>query len=73
MNGMTGASPWQLLLGRAPRTMLDLLHPDSLQRVRVKQQYDYIRLDSSAKTRDFAVGKAFFFETTFVATAGRLV
>jgi len=64
-HGTTGASPSQLLLGRAPRTKLDLLHPDMEVRVRGRQESDKLRYDSSAKLREFNVGDPVFSRNYF--------
>ena len=48
----TGLSPAELLMGRRLHTRLDLIHPDSKQRVVDKQE----KQKSHARTREFNVG-----------------
>ena len=54
----TGTSPAELLLGRRPRTRLDLLRPNTAERVEEKQQQQKAQHDRKAKSRTFRVGDA---------------
>ena len=54
--GTTGVSPAELLLGRRPRTVLDLVKPHTAERVEHKQQQQKARHDASARERTFKVG-----------------
>ena len=56
----TGVSPAELLLGRRPRTRLDLLKPNTAERVEGKQFEQKARHDATAKARVFSVGQAVF-------------
>ena len=47
----TGVSPSELLLGRKPRTHLDLLHPDLTKRVEERQIAQKLAHDGSSKER----------------------
>ena len=58
--GTTGISPAELLLGRRPRTRLDLLHPNTTGRVEMKQWEQKERHDAKAKSRVFCVGDPVF-------------
>ena len=58
----TGVSPSELLLGRRPRTRLDLLKPHTADRVENQQKAQH---DTKAKSRIFSVG-----ETVFVKNYG---
>lgn len=49
------ASMSQLIIGRVPRTKLDLMQPKIVQRLRVWQDSDKTRFDFNADTLDFAV------------------
>ena len=49
----TGVTPAELLLGRIPRSHLDLLKPDVSQRVKDKQRLQKQNHDVHAKTRSF--------------------
>ena len=51
----TGVSPAELLLGRRPRTLLDLLKPHTAERVEAKQLQQKKTHDVQAKTRVFCV------------------
>ena len=61
----TGVAPAQLLLGRVPRTHLDLLKPSTDSRVRAKQELQKSAHDKKAKQRTFDVA-----DTVFVRKAG---
>ena len=52
----TGISPAELLLGRQPRTRLDLLKPNTAERVEWKQQQQKISHDHTSGHRTFASG-----------------
>ena len=52
----TGCAPAELLLGRRPRTRLDLLKPHTAERVEQKQEQQKAYRDKKAKVRVFAVG-----------------
>ena len=52
----TGVSPSELLLGRKPRTHLDLLHPDLTKRVEERQIAQKVAHDGSRKERLFQRG-----------------
>ena len=54
----TGISPAELLLGRRPRTRLDLLHPNTTGRVEEKQEAQKRHHDSKARARTFQKGEA---------------
>ena len=56
----TGTSPAELLLGRRPRTRLDLLRPNTAERIEEKQQRQKAQHDRKAKSRTFRVGDAVF-------------
>ena len=52
----TGRSPAELLLGRQPRSRLDLLHPDVSGRVQESQARQQRAHDSHSRARAFKVG-----------------
>ena len=52
----TGISPAEMLLGRRPRTRLDLLRPDINSRVQLRQQSQKWHHDQKARERKFQVG-----------------
>ena len=56
----TGVSPAELLMGRRLRTRLDLLKPNTADRVESKQFQQKAKHDSTAKARVFHVGQAVF-------------
>lgn len=56
----TGLAPAELLLGRRLRTCLDLLKPNTADRVEQKQMQQKARHDSCARTRSFQVGHTVF-------------
>ena len=56
----TGNSPAEMLLGRRPRTRLDLLKPNTAERVERRQQEQKIRHDKRARSRSFSVGDRVF-------------
>ena len=47
----TGLAPAELLLGRRPRTRLDLLKPHTAERVEHKQQEQIAQHDSRGRSR----------------------
>ncbi len=51
-----GVTPAELLLGRQPRTRLDLLKPNTANRVEFKQQQQKKSHDSHSRVRVFTVG-----------------
>ena len=63
----TGVTPAELLIGRKPRTHLDLLHPDLSKRVEEKQSSQKQRHDSRrTREREFKLGDsvyAMYFQT----------
>ena len=56
----TGVSPYELLLGRRPRTRLDLLRPNTAERVEQKQHQQKVRHDTNTRVRTFEVGSTVF-------------
>ena len=58
--GTTGVSPAELLLGRRPRTRLDLVRPNTAGRVEDKQLQQKKQHDSKAKARTFQQGQTVF-------------
>ena len=56
--GTTGSSPAELLMGRIPRTRLDLLFPNPAARVEEKQSEQKSRHDTTARNRSFTDGEA---------------
>ena len=56
----TGVTPAELLLGKRPRTRLDLLKPHMAERVESKQQEQKAKHDSTARSRAFQTGDAVF-------------
>ena len=56
----TGISPAELLFGRRPRSRLDLLKPNTADRVEHKQQKQKEQHDVKARNRCFAVGDDVF-------------
>ena len=56
----TGIAPAELLLGRLPRSILDLLRPDLDRKVKQKQESQKTHHDRVAKHRDFEVGDPVF-------------
>ena len=56
----TGVAPAELLMGRWPRSVLDLLKPDVADRVKNKQEAQKTYHDRTAKYREFRVGDAVF-------------
>ena len=56
----TGQSPAQLLLGRRPRSHLDLLHPDLTSRVEHKQKLQKQRYDQHTTVRQFVPDDAVY-------------
>lgn len=56
----TGVAPPQLLLGRIPRSQLDLLKPELSDKVRVKQESQKNYHDQHSKPRSFEVDDPVF-------------
>ena len=56
----TGQAPAELLLGRRPRTRLDLLKPNMAERVEHKQQQQKERHDARSTSRTFRIGDSIF-------------
>ena len=52
----TGVSPSELLLGRRPRSKLDLMKPHTAERVERKQSQQKAKHDATAKPRKFHIG-----------------
>jgi len=52
----TGATPAELLLNRRPRTRLDLLRPNTADRIERKQSKQKELHDTHSKERQFVVG-----------------
>ena len=69
--GTTGLAPTELLLGRRPRTRLDLLKPHTAERVEGRQLAQKTRHDRRSTTRSFQLGDAIFLKN-FTAGAGWL-
>ena len=56
--GNTGSSPAEFLIGRIPRTRLDLIFPNPTERVEEKQSQQKSRHDTTAHNRPFTNGEA---------------
>ena len=56
----TGNSPAELLMGRRPRSLLDVVRPDLSKTVRQHQESQKRQHDRHAKTRQFGMGDAVF-------------
>ena len=56
----TGQTPAELLLGRQQRTCLDLLKPNTAERVEHKQQQQKKRHDGQRASRNFQIGQSIF-------------
>ena len=56
----TGLTPAELLLGRRPRTCLDLLKPNTAERVEHKQEQQKARHDLGGKPRTVRIGDSIF-------------
>ena len=56
----TGVSPAELLLGRRPRTRLDLVKPHTAERVEDKQNQQKAQHDQRARSREFKIGDPVF-------------
>ena len=65
----TGLTPSEMLLGRRPRTRLDLLKPNTAERVEQRQQEQKERHDSRSKSRIFRRGDLVFFKNSGVGSA----
>ena len=51
----TGITPAELLLGRRPRSILDLVQPDLAKHVRLQQEHQKRNRDRHSKPRTFSV------------------
>ena len=72
----TGVSPSELLLGRRPRTVLDLLKPHTADRVEAKQQKQKQHHDLRAKDRKFKIGGKIYYYNLGVGNkqlSGRII
>ena len=56
----TGVSPAELLLGRIPRSQLDLLKPELSTKVQLKQEAQKKNHDTHTKHREFQIGDQVF-------------
>lgn len=56
----TGNSPAELLFGRRPRSILDLVRPNLAQHVQTRQQQQKLHRDRNAKSRVFSVDDPVF-------------
>ena len=56
----TGNSPAELLMGRRPRSLLDVVRPDLSKTVRQHQESQKRQHDRHAKTRQFSMGDTVF-------------
>lgn len=56
----TGISPAQLLMGRQPRSRLDLVRPDLDGKVRHRQEQQKVNRDKHSKPRSFSVADSVF-------------
>ena len=56
----TGVSPSELLLGRRPRSRLDLLKPNTADRVETRQLQQKVQHDTRAKARTFKANDTVF-------------
>ena len=65
-----GISPADLLFGRRPRSSLDLLKPNTADRVEHKQQKEKEQHDAKARNRCFAVGDDVFVRNIRQENAG---
>ena len=57
----TGTSPSELLLGRRPRTVLDLLKPHTAENIEARQEKQKQRFDQRAKDRVFKIGDKIYY------------
>ena len=62
----TGSSPVELLLGRRPRTRLDLLRPNTAERVERKQEEQKAKHDKKARVQTFRINDDVFIKN-FIA------
>ena len=56
-HGTTGVTPAELLLGRRPRSRLNLLHPDISERVRQRQLNQKVGHDGHSRQRELSAGQ----------------
>ncbi len=69
---ITGISPAQLLLGRTPRSRLNLLYPHVSAHVQQRQEKQKQQHDIHAKSREFQVGEGGVCQTVSVQSEGDL-
>ena len=55
-----GITPAELLLGRRPRSVLDLVRPDLLKKIRSQQEHQKHNRDRHTKSRVFSVGDSVY-------------
>ena len=60
--GITGRAPSEMLLGRRPRTRLDLVKPHTAKRVEKKQRQQKSKHDATASVRTFQMGDHVWFK-----------
>ena len=60
--GTTGRTPSKILLGRRPRTKLDLVKPHTAERVEKKQRQQKSKHDSTARAQTFQMGDHVWFK-----------
>ena len=70
---MTGISPAELLLGRCPRSRLDLLKPHTAESVERNQLRQKEQHDSKSRERKLNVEILCLLRTTILVTNGYLV
>ena len=56
----TGITPAELLLGRRPRSVLDLVRPDLSKKIRSQQEHQKHNRDRHTKSRVFSVGDSVY-------------
>ena len=66
----TGVPPAELLLGRIPRSILDLLKPDLADKVKHKQDSQKTAHDRGAQYREFRVGDSVFVRVFLIIRIG---
>ena len=60
--GATGRAPSEMLLGRRPRTRLDLVKPHTAEHVEKKQRQQKSKHDATARVRTFQMGDHVWFK-----------
>ena len=68
----TGVSPAELLLGRQPCTKLDLLRPNTAERVESKQLQQKANHDNASRDRGFTSGALVYAKNLAMVNAGGL-